>query len=99
MGGEEFLVVAPMDACTNPLPLFQRLRNRIASHAFGTRGGQLRVTASIGVACAREMQPENLLATADRALYQAKDQGRNRVALADTCPCASPPRSIWSKPK
>ena len=86
MGGEEFLVVAPMEAGIDPLSLFQRLCTRIADHAIGTRGGHLRVTASFGIACAGTTPTEALLAAADRALYQAKSQGRNRVAADDSLP-------------
>ena len=86
MGGEEFLVVAPLEAGADHLPLFQRLCARIANHAIGTRGGQLQVTASFGVACAGTIPPDALLAAADRALYQAKDQGRNRVAEDNNFP-------------
>lgn len=86
MGGEEFLVVTPMEAGADHLPLFHRLCERIADRAIGTRGGQLRVTASFGVACASTIPPDALLAAADRALYQAKDEGRNRVAADNSFP-------------
>jgi diguanylate cyclase (GGDEF)-like protein len=46
------------------------------------RGKQLAVTVSIGVAEARgPVQPDEVIRAADRALYRAKDEGRNRVAV------------------
>ncbi|WP_082390408.1 GGDEF domain-containing protein [Ornatilinea apprima] len=56
------------------------------------QGGEIAITASFGVAlsCGQktdELTIETLLAQADQALYQAKQSGRNCVALADVIVC------------
>jgi two-component system, cell cycle response regulator len=53
MGGEEFLVIAPMKSGTdNYISLFERLSMRVAESRIVTRSGELSVAVSIGVACA-----------------------------------------------
>jgi len=84
-GGEEFLIVLP--GCDGPAARAQaeRLREAVAAEPLVATGESLRVTCSIGVACRASPRPSDtdaLVREADRALYQAKDQGRNRV---DTC--------------
>lgn len=79
IGGEEFVVLMPLDAEAAAATAGERLRTAIehcgALHADGTP-----VTASIGVAVATVSDSaESLLQRADRALYQAKNAGRNRV--------------------
>lgn len=84
MGGEEFLVIAPLKAGTDSLSTFERLRQQIAGSRISTRSGELSITISIGVADATAMSTvDQLLSAADAALYRAKAQGRNRVALAN----------------
>jgi two-component system, cell cycle response regulator len=84
IGGEEFLVITPMKAGTDPVFVFGRLCKQIAESAITTRSGVLSVTVSIGVACAtNESTVDDLLEAADAALYRAKDEGRNRVCLAN----------------
>jgi diguanylate cyclase (GGDEF)-like protein len=58
--------------------------DRLSSHV----SGQLSVTVSIGVAepSTRNRQPEQVIQSADQALYRAKNEGRNRVELASTAP-------------
>ena len=83
MGGEEFLIVSTMRAATDCLALFDRIRSQIAATAIATRSGALHITLSIGVASAAAGSTvDSLLERADLALYQAKNGGRNRVALA-----------------
>ena len=96
LGGEEFLVIAPMKAGTDCTSLFARLCLRIGEIRIPTRSGALSVTVSIGVACAgRESKVDDVLGAADAALYRAKNEGRNRVAYAEGLfsgegrPCAS----------
>jgi diguanylate cyclase (GGDEF)-like protein len=80
MGGEEFLVITPMKVETDYTSLFNRLCMRIAESRIQTRSGGLSITVSIGVACADAGSPvDEILGTADAALYRAKDQGRNCV--------------------
>ncbi len=81
-GGEEFVVVMPGAGIDEASQAAERLRLAVAAAPFaGTPG---RVSISIGVACAsgRPATPEALLHAADRALYEAKRAGRNRVEVS-----------------
>ena len=80
MGGEEFLVITPMKPGTNWISAFDRLCAKIAESNITTRSGVLSITVCIGVACAAaETTVDEILETADTAMYQAKNEGRNRV--------------------
>lgn len=80
-GGEEFLVLCPSLDLSGALELAERLRVAIAQYDAGIN---LPVTASFGVAiCLTGDTRETLLERADRAMYQAKHQGRNRVVSAE----------------
>jgi diguanylate cyclase (GGDEF)-like protein len=84
-GGEEFVVVMPETGLEGALVFAERLRTAVERHEFVTRSGQkLHITCSIGVT---QGEPElldidHLLALADKALYRAKEEGRNRVRVA-----------------
>ncbi len=82
-GGEEFVVLMPDTADAVALAIADRLRDKIADHEFlvGDSAAAIGVTVSIGISYARGPQddPDDLLKRADKALYQAKDEGRNRV--------------------
>ncbi len=78
-GGEEFVVIMP--ECTSDVArsVGERLRKAIETAGVRHASGQP-VTVSIGVAVAAAREEvESLLERADRALYRAKDAGRNRV--------------------
>ncbi|TFH88212.1 diguanylate cyclase [Billgrantia azerbaijanica] len=78
LGGEEFAVVLPLTPMVRCRPLAERLRRQIAAHDFGIAPGQ--ITVSIGLAEYRLGEPQDaLIERADRSLYAAKHQGRNRV--------------------
>ncbi len=83
-GGEEFVCILPHTNQDEGLRTAERLRTAIASHVFRTGGNrESRVTVSIGVATypsPRVDSPGGLLREADKALYRAKEGGRNRVA-------------------
>jgi diguanylate cyclase len=79
-GGEEFLIVLPGCDAAQAMAVAETVRRRIAGidHDLGER-----ITISIGVASATEHSgPRDAVERADRALYAAKQAGRNRVQLA-----------------
>ncbi|MGB6985253.1 MAG: GGDEF domain-containing protein [Candidatus Aquilonibacter sp.] len=79
IGGEEFLIVMPGASRDIALTVGERLRLAVSLGGMRHGNGEP-VTASIGVAAARVGDtPETLLARADRGLYEAKRQGRNRL--------------------
>lgn len=86
IGGEEFAVLLPGADAPRARDVAERLRTRLSSKPFAVRRGsvQLPITVSIGVAVsdAGAGTPSKLLSSADAALYQAKDDGRNRVVIA-----------------
>lgn len=79
-GGEEFLVLLLESTLATAGSVAERVRARVASEAF--EGGK--VTVSIGAAeyPSHGDTPEELIASADAAMYQAKGAGRDRVAIA-----------------
>ncbi len=85
LGGEEFGVLLPELGLHESVQVAERLRQRIESSAVHTEAGEaVRFTASLGVAALTEDAPslEQLMASADAALYQAKKDGCNQVAIA-----------------
>jgi diguanylate cyclase (GGDEF)-like protein len=84
-GGEEFLILMPeADAHADGVPTAERLRAAVAALALTAPDGQLiPITASFGVSgwLLSDVGHGNVLQRADKALYQAKAQGRNRVVL------------------
>jgi two-component system, cell cycle response regulator len=85
-GGEEVAVVLRRTGLAEASKIAERIRESIAGRpvAFGTT--LIRITASVGVAAMNGHQPvaspEELLGAADRALYAAKEGGRNTVRIA-----------------
>jgi diguanylate cyclase (GGDEF)-like protein len=83
-GGEEFLLVLPGTDGEGAVRLAQRIRDYLEGRTLSTpEGVPVRITASFGVAEHRQhLEPEELVAAADSALYEAKRAGKNRVSLA-----------------
>jgi diguanylate cyclase (GGDEF)-like protein len=81
-GGEEFAVLVPETELEGARALAQRLRRDLAKASIpAPDGSELRVTASFGVAAKQDLaRPEDLIASADNALYEAKRRGKNRVS-------------------
>ncbi len=90
VGGEEFVVLCPETNGENARRLAEKLRDRIAAEPVDYAGFQVPVTCSFGVS---QLQPDMrdgaaLYEAADRALYEAKQGGRNMVCLF--APAADP---------
>jgi diguanylate cyclase (GGDEF)-like protein len=87
LGGEEFAIVLPECDTAGALETAERLRVAVARAATSTSGREIRVTISVGVASVAEGLAgiDALFTRADRALYEAKRGGRNRVCVADGC--------------
>ncbi|MEM7708841.1 MAG: diguanylate cyclase [Pseudomonadota bacterium] len=83
-GGEEFVVLLPKVDAKHAFELAERLRLAVASTPLHFDQNELHLTASIGVAAFPEhgRTGDLLIRRADAALYEAKDQGRNRTAIA-----------------
>lgn len=84
-GGDEFLIVLPDTPPAGAAYVAEALRREIESLEVPVDGSILRVTASVGVASAApdEIDPSTLVGRADRALYAAKNAGRNSVRAAE----------------
>ena len=90
-GGEEFAVVIPETREEGALEVAERIRSTVARHSFRVYDEQTKVTVSIGISVfPQDLSGQvtevydpgflfELLQKADRALYRAKEEGRNRV--------------------
>jgi two-component system cell cycle response regulator len=84
-GGEEFLLVLPGCSLDAGVKLAERMCQLVRSAPAKARDKSVDVSISLGVAFARQPVPgdlEALLASADAALYRAKEAGRNRVEVS-----------------
>jgi two-component system, cell cycle response regulator len=80
IGGEEFLVIAPMSQENDGLAVFTRALGNVAGNEIATRTVPLAITMSIGLTIATwQDSVDKILETVDDALYQAKKEGRNRI--------------------
>ena len=78
LGGEEFAVLLPDTTVDEAESVCWRIHNRLAAHAFEASGQTFHLTVSIGVAQCHGQSAEVVLKQADRNLYRAKQEGRNR---------------------
>ena len=81
-GGEEFSLLLVSTGQEEANSIAERCREMIADKPFQTDAGELQITASFGIECFignRSALPDDLIGIADQRLYQAKQQGRNRV--------------------
>lgn len=95
-GGEEFVVILPVADLKVTEARAERIRSRLRELSVMHQGQSLgMITVSIGVAELPQhgTTAQELLESADAALYRAKREGRDRVAVAET-PVASCPRSV-----
>jgi diguanylate cyclase (GGDEF)-like protein len=82
-GGEEFVVLMPGAPMVDARERAERLRAAVEGLAIAAGGGRpVRCTVSIGLATAGRLDTfEQLVNRADRAMYRAKSEGKNRVAV------------------
>jgi two-component system cell cycle response regulator len=94
-GGEEFVVALPNTDLEGATVVAERTRQAIQALTVGHAGLAIPITASIGVAMLRAGEAmESLIDRADRAMYEAKTGGRNRVAVfGESAVRAAPPSS------
>ncbi len=79
-GGEEFVVVLPGTTAQIGLKIAERLRQKVAEFAFEGESGPIHITVSLGVSVKKPgMSSQVVFEHADRALYRAKQLGRNNV--------------------
>jgi diguanylate cyclase (GGDEF)-like protein len=86
-GGEEFAVLFPETAAKAALGVTDRVRRAVEREPFSKDGRPFHVTVSAGVADTDGLSSEDraeLLVRADKALYYAKDTGRNRARIFTT---------------
>jgi len=95
-GGEEFVILLPMADIKATQARAESIRAKIRELTILHHGQSVGVvTVSVGVAALPQHGTAGnvLLETADAALYRAKREGRDRVAVADASPQADPPRN------
>lgn len=85
-GGEEFIVVLRQTPVAGAVALAGRIRSAVEKEEFSLQeGGSLKITLSAGcasLACLDQKDADSLIGLADKRLYAAKNQGRNRVVGA-----------------
>lgn len=84
LGGEEFALLLPGASLLTATLLADSVRARLAKRRFTGNGGSFNSTVSAGISCSEDalVDFEALLKEADNALYDAKRNGRNRVAAS-----------------
>jgi len=82
-GGDEFIALLPETDSDNALGVGDKIRKAIENTAFDMEGNQIKATASIGIASfpKHAENTDSLLHKVDRAMYQSKNSGRNKVTL------------------
>jgi len=82
-GGEEFAILLPDTEIDEAMSIAERLRTTVAANEMRSGDLLIKITISIGIAPIRqEGKLETFFGEADRALYRAKESGRNRVEIA-----------------
>ena len=83
-GGDEFVLVLPQTNSDNAFNMAERIRSKIENYSFNINNNNFNCTISLGVATVpgkRIDSSDDLLECADRALYESKRSGRNRVSV------------------
>ena len=84
IGGEEFVILLANTGAKDGADISENVRAAVEAHAFIYEGKKVPITISIGVAEVTSSieSSKTLLKVADKALYQAKEEGRNRVVVS-----------------
>lgn len=84
-GGEEFLILLRETGADDANVVAEKVRQTVGGQSFKTRAGALSITISLGIAVhAGDESVEATVKRADKALYRAKHEGRNRSVLDDS---------------
>ena len=83
IGGEEFAVLLTNTKITEAVVVAEKIRNWIADHPVHIGEDYFSMTVSVGVASDKNYDLELLLNLADKAMYQAKQAGRNKVICSE----------------
>lgn len=85
-GGDEFVLLLPETNRRGAQDMSERIRKAVEGSRFDIRGGDINITVSIGIASYPEDggNLEVILDKADKAMYRAKQRGRNRVVMYAT---------------
>lgn len=86
-GGEEFALILPNTDAEGAKLVSETIRESIAKHAIKTSSGDVQLTISAGIfshIADASLDPNQYTDWADKALYMAKQQGRNRVCFASS---------------
>ncbi len=84
-GGDEFAIILPDTGGEGAYAVGERVRDRVAAYSFLADDGlNLHLTASVGVATLPDVaaSADELVAAADKAMYQVKDSGKNGIQAA-----------------
>ncbi|WDE05925.1 GGDEF domain-containing protein [Thalassomonas viridans] len=83
IGGEEFLLLLPETPGEQAVEIAERIRAKVATSRIGEEPNLIHLSVSLGVVCADgEKNLQALINRGDKALYQAKAEGRNRAVMA-----------------
>ena len=84
LGGEEFIVIQPDSSAETAVIVSERIRRMIETTPLHWKQQVINITASLGVATLHEHADnlDDLYSAADKAMYRAKENGRNRVEVA-----------------
>jgi len=80
IGGDEFAILLPETSSAGAVVLAERIRNAVAAETLTVKSSEVKVTVSTGIAdfdAGNVQEPRELVALADKALYVAKQRGRN----------------------
>jgi len=81
IGGEEFVILFPETELNEALDFAEKIRANTQAISINTQQGELKFTASFGVSNFDDMDIKSNFKKADKALYRAKESGRNKVVL------------------